>query len=145
MVKQFTLFLVLSWMVLLAPGCMSGQDMSGCEYVIDRYYTAQEKGDYQSLLSLYHHTAFKDQDRTEFTKHLTAANKKLGIHRKHKLVRTGLKEQVGLNSGTYIMLHYEVEYEHHRAEEVFAVTKTPIGQGGFKIVFHDIKSDALGS
>jgi hypothetical protein len=124
-------------------GCTKNEDRIGAERLLDHHFDALKRRTFDSALGDYHKAFFSDVSRPEWQSALASVVDKLGTFRSYDINTFGMAFKKVAGPGKYLRLVCTVTYSKHIAEETFYVFRKE-GSSRFKIVGHQIDSDALG-
>lgn len=136
--------LVASFLLLAsAVGC-NGDDpeQAAAEGVLKHYFNALKNRSFDAALLDYDKSFFTGVTRSEWRSALSSVVDTLGTFRSYDVMSSGIAYKQTAGPGSYYRFLLEVTYSKHRSTETLYVVRKE-GSSSFKIVGHQIDSDAL--
>lgn len=130
-------------LALFVVGCARDEDRKAAEQLLDHHFDALKRRTYESAMTDYHKHFFTEVSRSEWQHALTTVVDKLGTFRSYDIGTFGMAFKKIAGPGKYVRLVCTVTYSKHTSQETFYLFRKQ-GSTKFKIVGHQIDSDALG-
>jgi hypothetical protein len=130
-------------LALCVGSCTKNEDRIAAERLLDHHFDALKRRAFDAALSDYDKHFFSEVTRPEWQAALASVVDKLGPFRSYDIDTFGMAFKKVAGPGKYLRLVCTVSYAKHTSEEIFYVYRKE-GSSRFKIVGHQIDSDALG-
>ncbi|MCB9799301.1 MAG: hypothetical protein H6757_00900 [Candidatus Omnitrophica bacterium] len=104
-----------------ASGCGPGAKRNQAEDMIEKFYSAVKKQDFEKTADYFATAYFKRNSKREWIKQLTVESKKLGALKSYERTEWKLLKKLDEDKmvRTYVALQYKVQYELGSATETF--------------------------
>jgi hypothetical protein len=113
------------------------------EALAEQYFAAAKQGETASILTMYDEAFYKATPRAQWSETYSRIRTKLGKPQTHTLSTWNVNSMSGTSdSGQYVTLAYQVQYEAGTGTETIAVF-IPAATGKAGIHAHNFNSDAL--
>lgn len=113
------------------------------EALTQKYFTAMKEGKVGEAIPLYSKEFFKETSKDKWQIMLAKINNKLGNVKSYELATWRVNTYAGTGeSGTYVSLIYNVQYEKYKGTESFNIFK-PASGGAVKLLGHNFNSEGL--
>ena len=136
-----TLALVL--VALLVAGCGAEDRQARARTAAEGYFKAVKANDLDRAIGFFAARYLETRGTVGLKQDLLIITARLGDLRSYRLTAgRAWRDFIPPESGTHVMLEYEVQYAKHPARETFTIHK-PFGRGEYKILNHAIVSQGF--